>query len=75
MLIAAIGTCVLALIISVSCLAVSNMKLWVELKAMKASTHTYVMYDPLKDKNPLTPMPQAERDALTKKYSAELEDF
>lgn len=34
----------------VGCLAVSNAKLWVELKAMKASTHTIEYIDPLKQK-------------------------
>lgn len=38
-------TCVLAVVVGVGCVAL--VQLWIELKAMKASTHTLTYIDPL----------------------------
>lgn len=47
MILAFIGVLVLILTAVTGVLAFSNVKLWVELKAMKQSTHTLTYIDPL----------------------------
>lgn len=51
---------------AIGVLAVSNMKLWIELKAMKQSTHTLTYIDPLQ---------QTFEKAPTTEEQKEMSDF
>lgn len=52
------------LVIVVLVLAKSNILLWIELKAMKASTHTLTYIDPLQQQYSQKPQPKKETDEI-----------
>lgn len=65
------GILVLALAAVVAVLAVSNAKLWIELKAMKGSTHQFTVFNPNPDnREEFKKMQESLKGAVSGKVNA-----